>query len=99
MSQETTTTLAIATAAQRMARACYWRDGWSRPAYVFSVYDKVTNGLNNWDTHVNKFSRLNNNLLPLIDMAFSVLVEDLADRGLLDSTLVVGIGEFGRTPA
>ncbi|MBX7168851.1 MAG: DUF1501 domain-containing protein [Pirellulales bacterium] len=63
-----------------------------------SVYDKVHNGLNNWDTHVNNFGRLKDELLPPCDLAFSALVEDLEARGLLDTTLVVWIGEFGRTP-
>ncbi|MGD9720770.1 MAG: DUF1501 domain-containing protein [Pirellulales bacterium] len=63
-----------------------------------SVYDKVTNGLDNWDTHVNNFGRLRDQLLPPCDRAFSALVEDLAERGLLDSTLVIMLGEFGRTP-
>ena len=45
-----------------------------------SVYDKVTNGLDNWDTHVNNFGRLKDHLLPPTDMAFSALVEDLAQR-------------------
>jgi uncharacterized protein (DUF1501 family) len=58
----------------------------------------VTNGLDNWDTHVNNFGRLKNTLLPPCDMAFSALVEDLESRGLLDSTLVIMLGEFGRTP-
>lgn len=63
-----------------------------------SVYDKVTNGLDNWDTHVNNFGRLKDTLLPPCDLAFSALVEDLESRGLLDSTLVIMLGEFGRTP-
>ena len=63
-----------------------------------SVYDRVRNGLDNWDTHVNNFGRLKDGLLPPCDMAFSALVEDLEARGLLDSTLVVMLGEFGRTP-
>ena len=63
-----------------------------------SVYDKVTNGLDNWDTHVNNFGRLKDQLLPPCDMAFSALVEDLETRGLLDTTLVIMLGEFGRTP-
>jgi hypothetical protein len=63
-----------------------------------SVYDKVHNGLDNWDTHVNNFGRLKDSLLPPCDMAFSALVEDLESRGLLDSTLVIMLGEFGRTP-
>jgi uncharacterized protein (DUF1501 family) len=37
-------------------------------------------------------------LVPNFDLAFSALVEDLAERGLLDDTLVVAMGEFGRTP-
>jgi hypothetical protein len=63
-----------------------------------SVYDKVHNGLDNWDTHVNNFGRLKDSLLPPTDMAMSALIEDLTERGLLESTLVVAIGEFGRTP-
>jgi hypothetical protein len=63
-----------------------------------SVYDRVHNGLNNWDTHVDNFGRLKSDLLPPCDMAFSALVEDLGARGLLDTTLVVMLGEFGRTP-
>jgi hypothetical protein len=63
-----------------------------------SVYDKVTNGLDNWDTHVNNFGRLKDQLLPPCDMAFSALVEDLQARDMLDSTLVIMLGEFGRTP-
>ncbi len=63
-----------------------------------SVYDRVRNGPNNWDTHDNNFGRLKDDLLPPCDLAFSALVEDLEARGLLDSTLVVMLGEFGRTP-
>jgi hypothetical protein len=63
-----------------------------------SVHDRVRNGPNNWDTHDNNFNRLKDDLLPPCDLAFSALVEDLHQRGLLDSTLVVMMGEFGRTP-
>jgi hypothetical protein len=64
-----------------------------------NVNDKVTNGqLANWDSHENNFNRLRNDLLPPADRAFSALIEDLAGRGLLDSTLVVALAEFGRTP-
>lgn len=63
-----------------------------------SVYDKVHNGLDNWDTHVNNFGRLKDQLLPPCDTAFSALVEDLESRGLLETTLVIMLGEFGRTP-
>ncbi len=51
-----------------------------------------------WDTHGDNFPRLKNALLPPLDRASSVLLDDLADRGLLDTTLVVWLTEFGRTP-
>src|SRR5262249_20976278 len=41
---------------------------------------------------------LKNVLMPIMDLSYSALLEDLAVRGLLDSTLVVWVGEFGRTP-
>jgi uncharacterized protein (DUF1501 family) len=64
-----------------------------------NVNDKVRNGqLENWDSHENNFNRLKNDLLPPADQAFSALIEDLDTRGLLDSTLVIAMGEFGRTP-
>src|SRR5262249_48096338 len=50
-----------------------------------------------WDDHKNVFPGHKKKLAPL-DWAFSALVEDLHDRGLLDSTLVITMGEFGRTP-
>ena len=51
-----------------------------------------------WDTHRQHFPLLKESLLPYVDRAFSALLEDLHDRGLLDETLVVVMGEFGRTP-
>jgi hypothetical protein len=51
-----------------------------------------------WDTHANNFKQLKDDLLPRFDRAFSALIEDLAQRGLLEETLVVCLGEFGRTP-
>jgi Protein of unknown function (DUF1501) len=51
-----------------------------------------------WDTHRDHFPLLKKSLLPYADRAFSALLEDLSDRGLLDETLVVALGEFGRTP-
>jgi hypothetical protein len=50
-----------------------------------------------WDTHVNHFPRLKT-MLPALDTGVSALLDDLSDRGLLDQTLVVCVGEFGRTP-
>jgi hypothetical protein len=63
-----------------------------------TVYDKVHNGADNWDTHDKNFDRLSNHLLPPADHAFAALIDDLDTRGLLESTLVIWIGEFGRTP-
>ena len=51
-----------------------------------------------WDTHGNAFPNLKDKLLPPTDKALSALLGDLDQRGLLDSTLVVMAGEFGRTP-
>jgi hypothetical protein len=51
-----------------------------------------------WDTHGDIFQRLKENLLPPMDQSVSALLDDLKDSGLLDSTLVVMAGEFGRTP-
>ncbi|MCA9092743.1 MAG: DUF1501 domain-containing protein [Planctomycetaceae bacterium] len=53
---------------------------------------------NFWDTHGNNFKRLRNDLAPPADKAFSALLDDLGQRGLLDETLVVWVGEFGRRP-
>lgn len=58
----------------------------------------VTIEHSNWDTHNDNFSVLKNQLLPKFDEAISSLFQDLADRGMLDSTLVIVSGEFGRTP-
>ncbi len=52
----------------------------------------------NWDTHYNNFAVLKRDLLPHLDAAMSTLFRDLHDRGMLDSTMVVVTGEFGRTP-
>jgi hypothetical protein len=51
-----------------------------------------------WDTHAQNADRLQDCLCPQFDVAFAALMDDLSDRGLLDETLVVVIGEFGRTP-
>jgi len=52
-----------------------------------------------WDNHVNNFRNLKNWQLPPVDRAFSALLEDLAETGKLDETLVVWMGEFGRSPS
>ena len=51
-----------------------------------------------WDVHFNCFPSLQTDLIPYADRAFSTLVLDLEERGLLDDTLVVMMGEMGRTP-
>jgi hypothetical protein len=51
-----------------------------------------------WDTHVQESQRLQRSLAPVADQAISALLTDLADRGLLEETLVVCMAEFGRTP-
>ena len=50
-----------------------------------------------YDAHGN-IEKSSNTIFPIFDQAFSALLEDLGQRGLLDSTLVLAIGEFGRTP-
>ncbi|MBX3444172.1 MAG: DUF1501 domain-containing protein [Planctomyces sp.] len=51
-----------------------------------------------WDTHAKNAERLKTPLMPTMDQAYSALLEDLLQRGLLDETLVVWMGEFGRSP-
>jgi hypothetical protein len=51
-----------------------------------------------WDTHRNNFPMLRDWRCPVLDRGLSALLEDLATRGLLDTTVVVAIGEFGRSP-
>jgi hypothetical protein len=51
-----------------------------------------------WDTHQASFSKLKTLLCPIFDQAFPTFLDDLHQRGLLETTLVVALGEFGRTP-
>lgn len=55
-------------------------------------------GIGGWDTHLNNFSTLRDSRLPITDVTLSALLEDLDQSGLLDETMVVWTGEFGRTP-
>jgi hypothetical protein len=58
----------------------------------------VSNGYYKWDHHAKVFESLSEKYLPELDRAFSALIEDLHQRGMLDTTLVIMTGEFGRTP-
>ena len=63
------------------------------------VWPKVANSDNHsWDHHVGLSKRMKNQSGPMLDQGLSALFEDLDDRGMLDDTLVVAIGEFGRSP-
>jgi uncharacterized protein (DUF1501 family) len=55
-------------------------------------------GKNFWDTHGDNFPSLKNRLMPQADQGFAALLDDLEARGRLRDTLVVWVGEFGRTP-
>ncbi len=65
---------------------------------VFWQNDGITNVSVYWDTHSRNFIDLRERLCPVADRAFSALLEDLQQRGLLEETLVVWTGEMGRTP-
>lgn len=63
------------------------------------IWPKVANSDNHsWDVHTGLSQRMKNQSAPLLDAGLSALIADLDDRGLLDETLVVAIGEFGRSP-
>src|SRR4030095_5764261 len=62
-----------------------------------NVYDFRQQG-QNWDAHFKCFNQHRAHLLPLADQSLSALIEDVDARGLLETTLVVALGEFGRTP-
>ena len=63
------------------------------------VWPKVANSDNHsWDVHTGLTSRMKNQSAPMLDGGVSALIEDMDQRGLLEDTLVVAIGEFGRSP-
>lgn len=63
------------------------------------IWPKIANSDNHsWDVHVGLYSRMKNQSAPMLDQGLSALFEDLDQRGLLKETLVVAIGEFGRSP-
>ena len=65
---------------------------------IFWPNDGIKNVSVYWDTHSRNFIDHRDRLMPPADMAFSTLLDDLEDRGLLNETLIVWTGEFGRTP-
>jgi uncharacterized protein (DUF1501 family) len=63
------------------------------------IWPKVANSDNHsWDVHTGLTERMKNQSAPMLDAGLSALIADLDDRGLLDETLVVALGEFGRSP-
>src|SRR5687767_11851665 len=63
------------------------------------VWPKVANSDNHsWDVHVGLYTRMKNQAAPMLDGGLSSLISDLDERGLLEDTLVVALGEFGRSP-
>ena len=62
-----------------------------------NVFDYRQQG-QNWDAHHQNFDQHKRFLLPVADQSLAALIDDLDERGLLESTLVVAMGEFGRTP-
>lgn len=75
------------------ARVPYIHVNWSE--YVEALTPNTDFG---WDTHIHNFDLLPNRHCPIFDRAFSAFFDDLYARGLIDSTLVCCMGEFGRTP-
>jgi hypothetical protein len=65
---------------------------------VFWPNDGIKNVSVYWDTHSRNFIDHKERLMPVSDQAFSALLDDLSERGMLEDTLVVWTGEFGRTP-
>ena len=75
------------------ARVPYVQVNWSEYVETFTP-----GGDFGWDTHIYNFELLQDRHCPIFDRAFSALIDDMTDRGLLDETLVIAMGEFGRTP-
>ena len=71
----------------------YVQVNWSEFVEVFYTFSDY-----GWDTHADHFELLADWHGPLLDRVFSTLLDDLEQRGLLETTLVVCMGEFGRTP-
>jgi hypothetical protein len=66
-------------------------------AFVEVTLSNMPGGVNGWDTHADNFTQVKA-LSGVLDPAWTSLMKDLRERGLLDSTLIIWMGEFGRTP-
>jgi len=66
-------------------------------SFVEVVLDRATLGGASWDSHTNNFEAVRS-LSTELDAGFATLLDDLAQRGLLETTTIVWMGEFGRTP-
>jgi hypothetical protein len=75
------------------AQVPYIQVNWSQ--YVEAMTPNCDFG---WDAHIYNFELLADRLCPVFDRVFSALLDDLQQRGLLDTTLVLAMGEFGRSP-
>ncbi|MDA0832508.1 MAG: DUF1501 domain-containing protein [Planctomycetota bacterium] len=60
--------------------------------------DEQQGGDGGWDLHYRLFERMQDRYCPIFDLGFTALLDDLEQRGLLESTLVLAMGEFGRSP-
>ena len=65
---------------------------------TWEIFEKLKIDLDGWDTHERNFHILRDHRLPVLDQAYSALCEDLETRGLLNETLIVVMGEMGRSP-
>ena len=85
-------------AAPRSASPCSYRRRLIEAGVSFVTFNDRGTGPLGWDTHAQNFPTIKNTLAPPLDKGVAALLEDLTERGLLDNTLVVMMGEFGRTP-
>ena len=81
-----------------MGQACLLARRLVESGVAFVTINDRGQGQLGWDTHQQNFPTIKNTLAPPLDQGVSTLIADLDERGLLDSTLVIMMGEFGRTP-
>jgi uncharacterized protein (DUF1501 family) len=85
------TSYAINTVAIASGKALCWREGWSKGRFVTAAGFHS----NSWDTHAKNDEGHRARLCPPLDRTLSVLLDDLDQHGLFDSTIVLAMGEFG----